>query len=510
MNGIVTTQGAEVLSFAGYQEFASAADRTAVKIKEGFMEMGYLLKIARDTDILRGSEYRSCEEFADKRYGLDKGTVSRYIRIVERFSVGGNSHILQDGYRNVGFAKLSLMLHLSDEVAEELMDRYSKAEVQMVKEEIEAEQAISEIELAIEKAEKAETDTEEQRNASMLELAVRQLGREQPDLYRKLWHIKRTHSANVVSPLLEAFAPDGSSIHMARIPGIGRLMLSISESEDNPVSVINIRSNAKEKFDTNDLAAAVDVIINTSVASADESYREVYSEPIQEANEEKSKVAPVQPAKEKRKQSKVVKARPREQQPAAAVQPEPQKPEEDEIPGQISVEYYPEILPVNYEEIKEGAEDAADESSEEGNGPNEAENGSNEAAGGTDAYNQGSVSGNEKKILSDTEVSSNKTAVVDVVSGGLRTTGNAGTSRAASDQEPLDEVPNKTQENLEQLLDELVDAAHEVRRLIGNWIYDDWGDMDIEKVREAYESAIDWAAAVEKVLILKQCEAQNG
>ena len=85
MDGLIKTENTEVLAFAGYQEFEAAADRTAVKIKEGYMEMGYILKMARDTDILRESEYSGYEEFAEKRYGLDKGTVSRYIRIVERF-----------------------------------------------------------------------------------------------------------------------------------------------------------------------------------------------------------------------------------------------------------------------------------------------------------------------------------------------------------------------------------------------------------------------------------------
>ncbi len=89
------TEYGEVLTFAGYPEFEAAADRAAGKIKEGYMEMGYILKLARDTDILAGSGYRGHEEFGAERYGLDKGTVSRYIRIVERFSVGGNSHVLR-------------------------------------------------------------------------------------------------------------------------------------------------------------------------------------------------------------------------------------------------------------------------------------------------------------------------------------------------------------------------------------------------------------------------------
>lgn len=179
--GLEEAKGTEVLAFARYQDLERAADRTAVKIKEGFMEMGYILKVARDTDILDGSGYAGHAEFAEKRYGLDKGTVSRYIRIVERFSVGGNSHVLQDGYRNIGFAKLSLMLHMPDAIAEEITGSYSKQEVQAIKEEIDAEHAVSDIEVAIEAAQVQEPE----REGSLLERAVRQLGREQPALYHK-------------------------------------------------------------------------------------------------------------------------------------------------------------------------------------------------------------------------------------------------------------------------------------------------------------------------------------
>ncbi len=35
--------GTELLAFAEYPDLEKAADRTAAKIKEGFMEMGYIL-----------------------------------------------------------------------------------------------------------------------------------------------------------------------------------------------------------------------------------------------------------------------------------------------------------------------------------------------------------------------------------------------------------------------------------------------------------------------------------
>ena len=369
-------QSTEVLAFAKYQDLEKAADRTAAKIKEGFMEMGYILKVARDTDILAGSGYANHEEFAEKRYGLDKGTVSRYIRIVERFSVGGNSHTLQEGYKNIGFAKLSLMLHMPDAIAEEITERYSKQEVQEIKEEIDAERQISDIEVAIEAAEAPREE------GNLLERALRQLGKEQPGLFGKLCRAVRESGtdARMAAVAMDILAPQGDAVYMVRIPGTGRLMLAISGSA---ASVTNVRSGEKEKYTVEELmAAVVSITYEANEGPAAESAEAMPEEqkgaevetnprPGQEPAEKRQKeVAPVQP-KEKRKESKVIKAAPPRQpakkieKAAETVPPEP----EASLPGQMEVMDYPEAYPmgdaacrdlgkqipdVHYEEILEG------------------------------------------------------------------------------------------------------------------------------------------------------------
>lgn len=355
--------GTEILAFARYPDLEKAADRTAAKIKEGFMEMGYILKVARDTDILSGSGYMNHEEFAEKRYGLDKGTVSRYIRIVERFSVGGNSHVLQEGYKNIGFAKLSLMLHMPDAIAEEITESYSKQEVQAIKEEIDAERAVSDIEVAIEAAGVPEAE----KTGSLLDKAVRQLGREQPALYRRL-HEAFYVSRNITDALvMETLAPQGDAIYMVRISGTGRLMLSLSADS---ASVTNVRSGDKEKYGPEDVYSAVGNIMHH--CSAEESWRQEYGEPMEAAGEslpgsegrkpdEKEKVAPVQP-KEKRRESKVVKAAPAKPPAKAPAKKSVKDPgmeaapasAEEPLPGQMEVMDYPEAIPdAHFEEITE-------------------------------------------------------------------------------------------------------------------------------------------------------------
>ena len=348
-------ESTEILAFAQYRDLEKAADRTAAKIKEGFMEMGYILKVARDTDILAGSGYAGHEEFAEKRYGLDKGTVSRYIRIVERFSVGGSSHVLQEGYKNIGFAKLSLMLHMPDAIAEEITENYSKQEVQAIKEEIDAERAVSDIEVAIEAAEAV------QEEGSLLERVFRQLGKEQPGLYGKLCRAV----PGIPSVIMDILAPQGDAIYMVRIPGTGRLMLAVSRAG---ASVTKVRSGEKEKYTLEELMAAVaHMACGGSRAGAAEAVQEEKKEAAQASQKE---AAPAEP-KEKRKESKVIKAAP-PKQPAkraekAVAETVPSEPETP-LPGQMEVMDYPEAYPmgtaacmeaekqipdVHYEEIPE-------------------------------------------------------------------------------------------------------------------------------------------------------------
>ena len=140
----------ELINYNGYEEFKQAVNRVLNRTVEDFVLTGYLLKQARDTDILQGSGYADEKEFAWSEYKLDASQVSRYIKINDKFSEGGYSPKLQDQYQGFGYAKLALMLTLPEEVVEELTPAYSKTEIQAVKEEIEEEEKITDIEVILE------------------------------------------------------------------------------------------------------------------------------------------------------------------------------------------------------------------------------------------------------------------------------------------------------------------------------------------------------------------------
>lgn len=76
----------ELEEIRNYDEYKTALDKQMKETAEGFVRIGYLLKLARDTDILKWSAYTNVIEFDRVEYGLDKTMVSRFISINDRFS----------------------------------------------------------------------------------------------------------------------------------------------------------------------------------------------------------------------------------------------------------------------------------------------------------------------------------------------------------------------------------------------------------------------------------------
>ena len=69
-----------------YSEYKMALDTELQKTADSFVKIGYLLKLARDTNVLAESGYKTVAEFAAAEYNLDKTQVSRFISINDKFS----------------------------------------------------------------------------------------------------------------------------------------------------------------------------------------------------------------------------------------------------------------------------------------------------------------------------------------------------------------------------------------------------------------------------------------
>ena len=319
----------QMVEYQSYEEYKQAVNTVLNRTVEDFVLTGYLLKQGRDTDILKNSGYSNVNEFAWAEYKLEATQVSRYIRINDRFSEGGYSPNLQEHYQGFGYAKLALMLTLPDSVAEELTPAYSKSEIQAVKEEIENEEKITDIEVIL------EGEKEEQRDLNNLEKAIHQLCMDEPDLYLQLHETVRTTCGTQY--LKEILAPDGDKIYSVRPQGAGRIMLYLNDEKEE-VTLQIVRQGVKEKYTWDAILSYLTLITDQ------EDGRKNWEEISGQQFPEKEPIAPVQPKKEKkRKESKVTKAK----------EPRPQKKEESktaelpkDIPGQTEIEKdFPELLP---------------------------------------------------------------------------------------------------------------------------------------------------------------------
>lgn len=319
----------EVLYTKTFSEWQQELDTELVKSAESFVKIGYLLKVARDTDILANTGYANVVEFAKARYGLDKTQVSRFIHINDRFSEGGNSAELQDRYKGMGYAKLTIMLQLPDEINEEISTDFSKSEIEDIKKEIDEENKISDIEVWMEGTQ------EEAEKYNELGQVMYQLLHDMPELFTKI-----AQSSIETEELMNILAPSGEMIYSVRIPGTGRLMLSIKVNTGR-ITITNVRSMEKTEWNTEDLADfVVDILSRADTEDPAKAWTSIYEEEYPK----KAEVAPVQQEKPvQRKEKKVQKAKIEKTKP----QPVEENAEEEQIPGQDSVLNHPEYLPEN-------------------------------------------------------------------------------------------------------------------------------------------------------------------
>ena len=300
----------ELMAFQTFEEYKQTLTAELTKASESFVRIGYLLKVARDTAILAGTEYKDVNEFAQAEYNLDKTQVSRFIRINDRFSEGGNSDRLQESFRGIGYAKLSMMLLLPDALNEEITPAFSKTEVQALKEEVQAEAEVTPLERMMEPV---RPDLEKM---TLVEKAFYELFCGNQKIYSDVFDGILRASPNTEDGremLQEVLAPGGEAIHSVRIAGIGRIAISVKDL-DRDVMLVNLRSNEKVPCNWDEVLDAACKFVSPDYVSAKAAYEALFGEKWQ-AEPEKPAAAPAQPKKE----TKVTKAVPDKK-------PEPVKP----------------------------------------------------------------------------------------------------------------------------------------------------------------------------------------
>ena len=338
----------ELIYNKSFGEWETELKTEITRAADSFVRIGYLLKVARDTDILQGSGYSTIVDYAKAKYGLDKTQVSRFVAIYERFGVQGNPE-LQDRYKQFGYSKLALMLQLPDEINEELSPEYSKSEINAIKTELDEESKISDLEVY---AESKEVSTQDY---NLLEQCIYKICEDNIDTYKRLHKAITSDTGIADDNIVELLAPAGEKIYSVRIAGIGRIAVSVKK-DDAYIHTINMRTNEKENWSLDYVVKAVVKIIDTPEADVKTAWQQLYNQSWPE--EEKAEVAPAQQSITPRKEKKVTTAKVDKPKPVEPPKPveHVKTPElEEQLPGQDNIMNHPEYMPEGKVEMSANA-----------------------------------------------------------------------------------------------------------------------------------------------------------
>ena len=259
----------------GLQAFQEAMDHEIKEASEGFVRIGYLLKVARDTDILHESGFKSVAEFASSRYGLTADIVSRYIAINDRFSEGGYSDRLAERYQAFGVTKLAEMLTLPDEVIAAVPTTATRQEIREIKAEIAEEMKRTDLEVILEEP-KVEL-------ATLAQETMYQYFDKMPERYSQVF--TAVYQPDAEEALLEALAPTGSGMAMVRVEGRGKLMFSIDGRE---ISIVNVRSQIRTEYTPKELLLEVRALCPID-KTPEQAWLVLYGRPMDQSDQEASK-----------------------------------------------------------------------------------------------------------------------------------------------------------------------------------------------------------------------------
>ena len=305
-----------------YTEFKYEVGTELSKASESFVKIGYLLKVARDTQVLQSTPYENNYlKFAEEEFGLEKTQVSRFIRINDRFSVDGNSMELMEKYKGFGTRKLGIMLTLPEEITEELTPDFTTEEITEIRETVKEEQEITPIETFVEKTEAEQSGDVAAVQKNLLDAVMYQLLNDHPqefvDIYREP---PRTY---------KILAPVDNYMYQVRVAGTGKLLVTFHEDK---ITVFNARTNEKDTFFKITVESSVDNIRLSAVGmDPKEAYKEIFKEefPVEEPKQEPKKEEPKKEVKKEKKEKRLDSGKPKKERVAAKEVPSKEQPREE-------------------------------------------------------------------------------------------------------------------------------------------------------------------------------------
>ena len=95
--------------------------------------IGYYLKCVHRNELFKEAGYKDICEYAKDRFGFSASTTSRYMTRNDKFSVNGNSQILDDKYKDFNKSQLQEMLSLDAEQLEKVTPDMTVVQIREMK-----------------------------------------------------------------------------------------------------------------------------------------------------------------------------------------------------------------------------------------------------------------------------------------------------------------------------------------------------------------------------------------
>ena len=97
------------------------------------VSVGFHLKAIRDRELFRDAWYDTLWDYAADQFGISKSSASRYMEINDRFSIGGNTPMLQKEYKDFSKSQLQEMISLSPEQARKVTAKTTVKQIREMK-----------------------------------------------------------------------------------------------------------------------------------------------------------------------------------------------------------------------------------------------------------------------------------------------------------------------------------------------------------------------------------------
>ena len=154
-------------------EEAETSIRASLKdAARSVIAVGHYLKVIRDKELYREAGYENVWDYAADTFGFSKSTASRYMARNDKFSVGGNSPVLAEEFREYSKAQLQEMLSLDAEQLENVTPDMTVKQIRELKKpkelpyfEIDGQMEIQDFLKADQEGQKADSETEEKLSA---------------------------------------------------------------------------------------------------------------------------------------------------------------------------------------------------------------------------------------------------------------------------------------------------------------------------------------------------------